>query len=89
MSENIKGQDLVTKLYENRDLTDEEFKTLLETDEYDEALFKKAVQVRKEHYGDKVFLRGLIEYTNYCRNNCNYCGIRKSNQILERYRLSK
>ncbi|MBR6444736.1 MAG: [Firmicutes bacterium] len=83
------AKDLVTKLYETRDLIDEEFRTLLETDEYDEELFKKADQVRREHYGDKVYLRGLIEFTNYCRNNCSYCGIRKSNQNLERYRLSK
>ena len=89
MSDNGTKPDLVTKLYETRDLTDEEFKTLLETDEYDEELFAKADQVRREHYDDKVYLRGLIEFTNYCKNNCNYCGIRKSNQNLKRYRLSK
>lgn len=89
MSDKGKAQDLAEKLYRDRDLTDAEFKELLETDEYDDALFEKAVKVRKENYGDKVFLRGLIEFTNYCRNNCNYCGIRKCNQNLERYRLSK
>jgi len=53
-----------------------------------EALFAQARRVREEHYGKSVFFRGLIEYTNYCKNDCYYCGIRCSNKSLERYRLS-
>jgi biotin synthase len=45
--------------------------------------------VRQEHYGHDVYLRGLIEFTNYCRNDCYYCGIRRSNRNASRYRLTK
>lgn len=53
-----------------------------------ELLAKRADSVRREHYGDKVYIRGLIEFTNYCRNNCYYCGIRRDNGNATRYRLS-
>ncbi len=52
-------------------------------------LFESARAVREKAYGKDVYLRGLIEFTNYCRNDCYYCGIRRSNQRAERYRLSK
>ena len=45
--------------------------------------------VRREYYGNEVFIRGLIEFTNYCHNNCYYCGIRRDNQHIDRYRLSE
>ena len=50
---------------------------------------QKAVEFRKSVYGDKVYLRGLIEISNICRNNCYYCGIRRSNKNCDRYALSK
>ena len=49
----------------------------------------EAVRVKTEHYGNRVFARGLIEFTNYCKNNCLYCGIRLGNKNAVRYRLSK
>lgn len=52
-------------------------------------LKERALAVRREHYGNEVFIRGLIEFTNYCRNNCYYCGIRRDNQNVDRYRLSE
>ena len=55
----------------------------------DEALFAEADRIRRENYGDAVYLRGLIEFSNYCRNNCYYCGIRAGNKNLQRYRLDK
>ena len=58
-------------------------------DESAEYLFEKARIRRTENYGNKIYLRGLIEFTNYCRNNCFYCGIRAGNQKCERYRLSE
>ncbi len=81
--------NIVEKLRTNKDLTDEELLHLLNTDAYDDALMKAADEVRRSVYKDEVFLRGLIEFTNYCRNNCYYCGIRGGNQNAERYRLTK
>ena len=52
-------------------------------------LFAAADSVRCSHYGDEVYLRGLIEFTNYCKNDCCYCGIRRSNRQAARYRLTK
>lgn len=51
-------------------------------------LYDSAEMVRDEAYGKNVFFRGLIEFTNYCKNNCCYCGIRRDNQKIERYRLT-
>ena len=49
---------------------------------------ERAVEVRKRHYGDQVYIRGLIEISNICKNNCIYCGIRGGNTNCERYRLT-
>lgn len=49
----------------------------------------EAVRIRKKYYGTKVYTRGLIEFTNYCKNNCYYCGIRRDNREAVRYRLTK
>lgn len=48
-----------------------------------------AVSIRKEVFFDKVYLRGLIEISNYCKNNCKYCGIRRDNNDIKRYRLTR
>ena len=52
-------------------------------------LLYEAVKVREKHYGRKVFVRGLIEFTNYCKNDCYYCGIRCGNKNAHRYRLTE
>lgn len=80
---------LVKKLYETGSLTDGELIQLIETDDKNtaEALRRKADEIRQKYYGKKVFLRGLIEISSYCRNDCLYCGIRRSNKSAERYRL--
>ena len=83
-------KDLVLKLKENHFLNDEEFKRLIE-DEREETLSflnKTASSVSKSVYDNKIYIRGLIEFTNYCKNDCYYCGIRKSNGNAERYRLN-
>lgn len=81
--------NLVDKLFETGDLSDNELKILIESDEFNEPLAEAADIRRRENYGDKVYIRGLIEFTNYCRNNCYYCGIRRDNKKAERYRLTK
>lgn len=52
-------------------------------------LFTSARLITEKTYGKKVFIRGLIEFSNYCKNNCYYCGIRKDNKSVDRYRLTK
>lgn len=52
-------------------------------------LYATARQVADEVYGKRIFKRGLIEFTNFCKNDCYYCGIRRSNVSVERYRLEK
>lgn len=80
---------ILNKLYRENNLNDIEFKELLNTNKYDNELFAKADFVRREVYGNKVYIRGLIEFTNYCKNDCLYCGIRRSNKNAVRYRLTK
>ncbi|MDR1915097.1 MAG: [FeFe] hydrogenase H-cluster radical SAM maturase HydE [Synergistaceae bacterium] len=79
---------MIEQFKQNRDLSDDELKILIETDEHESNLFKAADAVRRENYGVDVYIRGLIEFTNYCKNNCYYCGIRAGNSNVERYRLA-
>ncbi len=83
-------KSIIDKLVLNRDLSDEEFEQLIlcEDKESIEYLAAKAREVREKNYGKEVYLRGLIEFTNYCKNDCLYCGIRRSNKNAERYRLT-
>lgn len=84
-------KQLIDKLYETGDLAPAEYRELIDgrNPELAEYLFEKARDVRIRHYGYDVYIRGLIEFTNYCRNDCYYCGIRRSNREAERYRLTK
>lgn len=72
-------------------LPTEELITLITdaTPESDEYLFAQARAAREVVYGKAVYMRGLIEFTNYCKNDCYYCGIRRSAKGAERYRLSE
>lgn len=82
---------LIDKLETTRTLTRNEFLTLLnnQTPENSQYIFERARAVRHDVYGHDVYMRGLIEFTSYCQNDCYYCGIRKSNRFAERYRLTK
>jgi biotin synthase len=82
--------DIIESLYKNGDLPDALLKRLIEeSGEWERALFEKAAGVGKSYYGTDIYVRGLIEFTNYCKNNCYYCGIRRDNKAVERYRLGK
>ena len=83
------GHKIVDQLEKNKDIPDNELAALLETDNYASLLYESADRVRKSVYGTEVYIRGLIEFTNYCKNNCYYCGIRCENAALSRYRLSQ
>lgn len=84
-------QTLIDKLAHKRDLADAELLELItSTDEATNQLLAAAAdKIRQQYYGTKVYIRGLIEFTNYCKNNCYYCGIRAGNSHAHRYRLSK
>lgn len=88
---NKRTLELIEKLEKNRSLTVEEYEYLLESrdDEAAALLREKADKARHKVYGNKVFIRGLIEISNICKNDCLYCGIRKGNRNCQRYRLSK
>ena len=81
---------LVDKLEEENTLSKSEWVRLIEgrNSELADDIFHRARRVREQHYGRDVYIRGLIELTNYCKQDCYYCGIRKSNLQVERYRLS-
>lgn len=80
--------DIIKKAEETHLLSKDEIVTLLQP-EYDRAdLFAAADRTRKKFVGDDVQLRGLIEFSNYCRNNCLYCGIRRDNHAVQRYRIA-
>ena len=83
--------EIINKLYLTGDLTNEELKQLIEnrTEEDFALLSQKARSRCDEEYGNKVYMRGLIEFSSYCKNDCLYCGLRRSNRNAERYRLSK
>lgn len=84
--------DVAEKLIRTHELSREEYIELLmhwEDAELAARLREEAVKIRVRYYGDKVYTRGLIEFTNYCKNNCYYCGIRRGNSHAERYRLSR
>ena len=85
------GCELIDRLADTQSLSRDEWIRLIRgrTPELSEYLFSRAREVRIHHYGHDVYIRGLIEFTNYCRNDCFYCGIRRSNQNAVRYRLTK
>ena len=69
-------KELIERLERERDLTNAEFAVLLDQSSGADRdfLFERARAVRDAHYGRKVYIRGLIELTNYCKNDCLYCG---------------
>lgn len=82
---------LVDKIKENRNITKEQLEELLLIDDEEKIkyLFCSAREVCDKIYGKEIYIRGLIEFTNYCKNDCLYCGIRRSNAWADRYRLTK
>lgn len=81
--------DLIDKLEREKNLSADEFLFLLKNhEEASEYIFTKSRAIAQKFFGNKIFIRGLIEFTNYCKNDCYYCGIRKSNLNAQRYRLS-
>ena len=83
--------ELAEKLIHQSYLEKEEYMELLGSYQDKETvvcLGQEAARLREKYYGNKVYMRGLIEFTNFCKNNCYYCGIRRSNAHVQRYRLT-
>lgn len=82
--------DLIDRLETQHSLSLEEYAFLIRnrTQESMDYIASKARRIREEIYGTSVYVRGLIEFTNICKNDCLYCGIRRSNRQCERYRLT-
>ena len=84
-------EKLIDKLHQKHTLTAEEYRLLLLCEDTTTNVYlqKKAQQTTIDRFGNAVFIRGLIEISNRCRNNCLYCGIRKGNTMVSRYALSR
>ena len=82
---------LIEKLNQEKQLEAEEWVFLIENRDQPTAeyLCSLAQRIRQQRFGNRIYTRGLIEFTNYCKNNCYYCGIRRDNQKAERYRLTQ
>ena len=87
----IEFKNIVDSLKATKSITRDQFAYLLEKDGEDnrEYLFEAAREVAEQVFHKEVYLRGLIEFTNYCKNNCYYCGIRCGNANADRYRLTE
>ena len=84
-------ESVLDELVEHRDLSDEALATLLSCNdgEVEEELHSRAREFAVSRFGHEVYLRGLVEWSNVCRNDCLYCGIRRSNPGVSRYTLTK
>ena len=82
---------IIEKLRKEQDAQMEELRYLLEHLDEDSSAYLRAAAAEEavRHFGRKIYLRGLIEFTNYCKNDCFYCGIRRSNREAQRYRLTE
>ena len=82
---------IIDEIQQKKTISREQFELLLATNNEENIayLFEKARNVAQNIYGNKIFIRGLIEFTNICKNNCYYCGIRAGNKNTIRYRLTK
>ena len=78
---------LIAKAEQTGKLSKTEIVQLLTSDKLDTEIFQAADRIRQQYMGNSVHLRGLIEFSNICRQNCLYCGLRRDNGVVERYRL--
>jgi len=88
--EDMTTYELLEHLKETGSLEKEQWIRLLSSKKTEVRAFAKnmAAEIAREHFGNRIFIRGLIEFSNYCKNDCLYCGIRHSNRYTSRYRLS-
>lgn len=82
---------LIDKLQKEHSLTEYEYENLITNYDSDLSAYsaEKAREEAQKHYGNDIYIRGLVEISSFCKNDCYYCGIRRSNKNCSRYRLSK
>lgn len=82
---------IIEKLSQFHTASEDELAQLIDeiSDSELEVLRQKAQETAQKHFGNKIFIRGLIEFSSYCKNDCFYCGLRRSNKNAVRYRLTK
>ena len=80
--------DEIFNNFENDILIKDEIHFLLESDDCS-LLFKKSNEIREKYIGNEIHLRGIIEFSNYCKRQCLYCGIQSQNSKIKRYRMEK
>jgi len=82
---------LIDKLAVSNTLTDDEMTELIRyrNKENTEYIFSRALKTKERYYGKKIFIRGTVELSNYCKNDCYYCGLRRSNRFITRFRLDE
>lgn len=87
----MKKRDLIDKLEQNSYLEKTEWEALIAGHGEEERIYaaQKARKLADFYYGKQIYIRGLIEFTSFCRNDCYYCGLRCSNKKAERYRLTR
>lgn len=87
----MKNQKLIDKLARDNILTREQFISLISDWDDDDRAYaaRLAREISQSYFGNRVYIRGLIEFTNYCKNDCYYCGLRASNKNAQRYRLTQ
>lgn len=83
-----KTLEICEQFYKTKDLSFEDFKYLMDLEDYRD-LNAYARNLALKNFGNKIYIRGLIEISTYCKNNCFYCGLRSANKNIERTRLSK
>ncbi|MGN0613241.1 MAG: [FeFe] hydrogenase H-cluster radical SAM maturase HydE [Porcipelethomonas sp.] len=84
----METKKIIEKLEKDNTASGDELLKIISDSSSDQLLFDAADRVRRKIYGTDVFIRGLVEISNYCKNNCIYCGIRRDNKNVRRYRLS-
>ena len=81
---------MLLKIRNTESVSRKELEMILTTEDeaFVQELYRQARETAREYYGNQIYIRGLIEFTSYCKNNCYYCGIRCGNKNAQRYRLT-
>lgn len=87
----MNNRELINKLHQNKSLTHAEWCRLISAFSTEDRLYAQSIasDITQKHFGNRIFFRGIIEFSNICKNDCLYCGIRRSNKNVSRYQLTE